>query len=367
MRKVPYVDFSAQYAAEKKTILSTLDRTLSGGELILGEEVEAFEKGFAKICRTRFALGVANGTDALVMVLRALGVGPGDEVITAPNSFVASASAAALVGATPRFCDVGPDQLMDPKALKKAIPKRTKAIIPVHLTGRVCKMDEINRIAKKRGLFVIEDAAQAVGAAYKGRKSGSFGVAGCFSLHPLKNLNAAGDAGVIVSDNAALIEKLKLMRNHGLKNRNEVSFWGYNSRLDNIQAAILNMRLPGLAKVQAARRKNAAFYRKALAGLEQFIQVPPDAKGDVYHLFVIQADRRDELQKFLREQGVSTAVHYPTPIHLQPAARKLGYKKGDFPECERQSARILSLPIHQYLTAKQLKLVADSIRRFYTA
>jgi dTDP-4-amino-4,6-dideoxygalactose transaminase len=341
-----------------------LDKTLAAGEHILGGEVEKFEKSFARLCGVKHALGVANGTDALVLVLRALGVGPGDEVITAPNSFVASAAAVALCGATPVFADVGPDQLLDARALERAITKKTKAVIPVHLTGKVCDMDAIGRVAKKRKLFVIEDAAQAVGAVYKGRKAGSFGRAGCFSFHPLKNLNAAGDAGGIVTDDGALAAKLRLLRNHGLVSRNEVAFWGYNSRLDNLQAAILNSRLPRLSQVTAARRRNAELYRQGLSGI---VDCPSDAKGgvDAYHLFVIQCDRRDALQKFLKANGISTAVHYPTPIHLQPAARRLGYKKGDFPETERQSARILSLPIHQYLTRAQLAHVVASIRRFY--
>ena len=366
-RRVPYVDFSAQYARERRGLLEKLDRTLARGEHILGGEVEAFEKAFARLCGVKHAIGVANGTDALILVLRALGVGPGDEVITAPNSFVASAAAVALCGASPRFADVGLDQLLDARALERAVTRRTKAVIPVHLTGKVCDMAAITRVAKKKGLFVIEDAAQAVGALYQGRKAGSFGRAACFSFHPLKNLNAAGDAGGIVTDDGALAGKLRLLRNHGLRSRNEVAFWGYNSRLDNLQAAVLNARLPGLPKVTAARRRNAEVYRAGLAGLEDVLEVPRDAKGavDAYHLFVIQCDRRDELQRFLKQNGVSTAVHYPTPLHLQPAARLLGYKKGDFPHAERQSERILSLPIHQHLTRAQLEHVIAAIRRFY--
>mgnify|MGYP001604490014 CR=1 FL=1 len=362
--KVRYVDFSAQYKAERKTMLPAIDRALARGEHILGGEVEALEKRFARLCGVKHAIGVANGTDALVLVLRALGVGPGDEVVTAPNSFVASAAAIALVGAKPVFADVLSDQLLDAKALERAITRRTKAVIPVHLTGKICDMKAINAVARRRKLAVIEDAAQAVGALYHGRPAGSLGLAACFSFHPLKNLNAAGDAGAIVTNDAALAGKLRLLRNHGLKSRNEVVFWGYNSRLDNLQAAILNRRLPALAKVTAARRRTAELYRKGLAGV---VECPRDAAGcrDAYHLFVIQCDRRDELQRFLKAEGISTAVHYPTPIHLQAPARGLGYKKGDFPETERQSARILSLPVHQYLTRAQIDHVIASIRRFY--
>lgn len=362
--RVPYVDFSRQYAAERARIIEAVDRVFTGGVYILGPEVEAFEASLAKACGVKRAVAVANGTDALVMALKALGVGPGDEVVTAPNSFVASASCSALVGAKPTFCDVGPDQLMDPVALEAALTPRTKAIIPVHLTGRVCDMDAILAVAKRRGIPVIEDAAQAVGASYKGRPAGSFGTMSCFSFHPLKNLNAAGDAGAILTDDDALAERLVLMRNHGLKSRNETSFWGFNSRMDAVQAAVLNVRLEGLPVVTAARRRNAERYR---LGLQGAVSCPPDGPGDAYHLFVIQCARRDELQRFLKDGGVSTAIHYPVPIHLQPACAASGYKAGDFPECERQSARILSLPIHQYLTDEQIDHVIARIREFYSA
>ena len=362
--RVKYVDFSGQYAAERPRLLKTFDRVMREGEYIAGHDVEEFEAKFARLCGARHAIGVANATDALTLALKAVGVGPGDEVITAPNSFIASAGAIAQAGATPVFADVKPDQLMDPAKLAGALTRRTKAILPVHLTGKVCDMDAINRFARRHKLKVVEDAAQAVGAKRGGRVAGSFGDAACFSFHPLKNLNAAGDAGAIVTNDAAVAARLRLLRNHGLKSRNEVSFWGYNSRLDTLQAAILSERLKGLAGVTKKRRLNAAKYRKGLAGV---VECPNDDRGavDVYHLFVIQADRRDELQVFLKSKGISTAIHYPTPIHLQPAAKSLGGKKGDFPETERQSARILSLPVHQYLTAKQLDHVIASVREFY--
>lgn len=357
------MDFSRQYAAERDRVLAAVDRVFTGGTYILGPEVEAFEAGLAKICGAKRAIAVANGTDALVMALKTLGVGPGDEILTAPNSFLASASCAALLGAKPTFCDVGADQLMDAASLDAAITSRTKAIVPVHLTGRVCDMDAILAVASRRGIPVIEDAAQAVGASYKGRPAGSFGLMSCFSFHPLKNLNAAGDAGAILTSDAALAERLALMRNHGLKSRNDAAFWGFNSRMDAVQAAVLNLRLEGLPAVTAARRANAERYRR---GLGDAVTCPPDGAGDAYHLFVIQCDRRDELQRFLKEAGVSTAIHYPVPIHLQEACASSGYKAGDFPECERQSARILSLPIHQYLDGEQIDHVIARIREFYS-
>ncbi len=364
--KVPYVDFRTQYAAQRRPLLAALDRVLTGGEYILGREVAAFEAELARLCGVRHAVGVANGTDALVLTLKALGIGPGDEVITAPNSFVASASCIALAGARPVFVDVGPDGLMDPALLAGALTRRAKAVIPVHLTGKVCDMDPIRRFARKHGLIVVEDAAQAVGAEYRGRRAGSLGRAGCFSFHPLKNLNAAGDAGAVVTDDGRLAEELRLLRNHGLKSRDEVLCWGFNSRLDPLQAAVLRLRLKALPGIIARRRRNAALYRKGLAGV---VGLPPEDQDSrqTYHLFMIQCERRDELQAFLARRGVGTAVHYPTPIHLQPCCRGLGYRRGDFPETERQARRILSLPVHQGLTRTQIACVVRRIREFYGA
>jgi dTDP-4-amino-4,6-dideoxygalactose transaminase len=364
--KVPYVDFQAQYAAQRRPLLAALDRVLSGGEYILGREVAAFEAELARLCKTRHAVGAANGTDALVLTLKALGIGSGDEVITAPNSFVASASCIALAGARPVFVDVGPDGLLDPNLLKRAYTRRTKAVIPVHLTGKVCDMAAIGRFARERGLIVVEDAAQAVGAEYRGRRAGSLGRAGCFSFHPLKNLNAAGDAGAVVTDDGRLAEKLRLLRNHGLKSRDEVLCWGFNSRLDPLQAAVLRLRLKALPGIIARRRRNAELYRKGLAGV---VGLPADDKDarQTYHLFMVQCERRDGLQAFLARRGIGTAVHYPTPIHLQPCCRSLGYRRGDFPQAERQARRILSLPIHQSLSAAQICHVIRCIREFYGA
>lgn len=362
--KVPYVDFSGQYAAERGRLLAAVDRVMRDGEYILGREVEDFEARFARLCGVGHAVGVANATDALTLALKAVGVRPGDEVITAPNSFVASAGAIAQAGAKPVFVDVKPDQLMDPAKLAGALTRRTKAILPVHLTGKICDMAAISRFARRHKLKVVEDAAQAVGALRGGRPAGSFGDAACFSFHPLKNLNAAGDAGAVVTDDARTAERLRLLRNHGLVSRNEVAFWGYNSRLDTLQAAILGLRLKGLAGVTRLRRRNAALYREGLRGV---VECPADEPGsrDVYHLFVIQADRRDALRDFLKKSGISTAVHYPVPIHLQPAARSSGARKGDFPEAERQSTRILSLPVHQHLEPRQIEHVIARIREFY--
>jgi dTDP-4-amino-4,6-dideoxygalactose transaminase len=362
--KIPYVDFQQQYSSQREEILDALDKVMASGQYILGEEVQKFEKSFAELCNTKFAIGVANGTDALILSLKALGIGPGDEVITTPNSWISSASCIGLIGATPVFVDVRQDQNMNPHLLEQAISSRTKAIIPVHLTGKCADLDTILEIAQRHQIAVIEDAAQAIGAQYKGRTAGSMGVTGCFSLHPLKNLNGAGDGGIIVTNDDKLAETLHLLRNHGLKSRNEITFWGYNSRLDTMQAAILNCRLPQLSQVTEQRRKFASIYRNELQSL---VFCPNDAPEcyDVYHLFVIQTSQRDELQDYLKEQGIETSIHYPVPIHLQPCAKSLNYKLGDFPNVEEQSQQILSLPMHNGLSESQIKEVAQTIKTFF--
>jgi dTDP-4-amino-4,6-dideoxygalactose transaminase len=341
---------------------------IEAGQFILGPQVEAFERQFAVRCGVKHAIGVANGTDALVLALRALGIGPGDEVISAPNSFVASASCIGLVRAKPVFADVGPDYLIDPACVEAAITRRTKAIIPVHLTGRPCNMDALCQIAKQHRLHIIEDAAQSVSATFRGQAVGSFGTFGCFSLHPLKTLNACGDGGVITTHDDALAEKIRLLRNLGLKTRAECVEWAPNSRLDTMQAAMLLVKLQVLDKYTERRRENAQLYRERLAGIDG-IECPVDAKAEyaVYHTFVVQADRRDALREHLKAQGVETTIHYPIPIHLQPVGRSLNYPAGSFPNAEKQAGRILSLPVYPELTVAEIDYVCDAIRKFYVA
>lgn len=364
--RIPYTDLPAQYQASKREILEAFDEVGQRGDYILGQDVAQFEKRFADYCEVRHAVGVANGTDALLLALKALGIGPGDEVITVPNSFIASASAIALAGARPVFIDVRDDLLMDAGQIERAISPRTRAILPVHLTGRCAEMETIGSIAKRRGLFVLEDAAQSVGSRYHKRRSGSLGTLAAFSLHPLKNLNAMGDAGILTTNDDQLHEKLRLLRNHGLKNRDEAAFWGYNSRLDTLQAALLNHRFKSLDQVIARRRQIAERYRKALSSWVRCPEENPQ-KGEfhTYHLFVIQAERRDELQAHLAQEGIETKIHYPIPIHLQACSSSLGYKKGDFPVCERLAERVLSLPVHATLTEEQVKTVCHAIKDFY--
>lgn len=361
--KVPYIDLGLQHQQHKKEYLAAVERVLDSGWFILGPEVEKFENKVAEMAGTKYAVGVNSATDALLLVMLGAGIGPGDEVITAPNSFLASASTVALAGATPVFADVRDDFNIDPEEIKKAITSRTKAIIPVHLTGRPAAMDEILEIAKEHNLIVIEDCAQAIGATYKGGPIGSFGYAGCISLHPLKNLNACGDGGVIVTNDEILYEYLLKARNHGLKNRNECEFWSYNTRLDALQAAIMNVKIEHIAEVNERRREIAKIYQKELSG---FVSVPVDQAYEeaVYHTFIIQVDRRDELQQYLLEKGIETKIHYPVPIHLQEAAAKYGYKLGDFPNTEEQVEKILSLPVFPELTDSQVYYVCEEIRRW---
>jgi dTDP-4-amino-4,6-dideoxygalactose transaminase len=363
--QVPYINLGLQNIALKDQLISEFWKVMESGQFILGEALTNFEKTFAAIAQTKYALGMANGTDALFLSLKALGIKEGDEVITAPNSFLASASAIALIGGKPVFADVQDDFNLDPAKVEKAITPKTKAIIAVHLTGRPAPMDELLAIAKKHNIHLIEDCAQAIGAEYKGKRVGSFGITGCFSLHPLKNLAASGDGGVITTNDEKVYNYLLKARNHGLKNRDECEFWSYNSRLDNLHAALLNVKLPHLDKWTERRRKIAQLYYEKLNGLK--ITVPHDKpyeKG-VYHTFIIQTGRRNELKEYLATQGIDTKIHYPVPIHLQEAAKYLGYKKGDFPVTEKQAETILSLPVYPELTDEQVNYVADCIVEFY--
>lgn len=364
--RIPYVNLAGQHQPLREEILKAVGSVLDSGQFILGEETERFEWEFAALCGVKHAIGVNSGTDALVLALKCLGIGPGDEVITAPNSYLASASCIALAGATPKFADVRPDMNLDPVAVARAITPRTRAIIPVHLTGKPAAMKELLVLAQQHGLEVIEDAAQAVGAKLDGRPVGGWGRIGCFSLHPLKNLNACGDGGVLVTNDETICQCVKLLRNHGQPNRNDCLEFSMVSRLDSVQAAILRVKLRHLEQVTARRRANAERYRRWLAGCAR-LQCPADAPGEfcVYHTFIIQADKRDELVRYLEARGIGTAIHYPTPIHLMTVGRKLGYQPGDFPETERQAGRILSLPVYPELTPAQLDEVADAILDFY--
>lgn len=366
IQPIPYVNLQQQHAELKSELLRAVETVLDSGQFILGEQVTEFEHQFAQLCGVDYAVGVNSGTDALILALKAAGVTRGDEVITVPNSFVASTTCIRVLGAKPVFVDVREDYNLDPSQLEAAITPRTKAILPVHLTGRPCDMEPILAVAQAHGIKVIEDAAQAVLAEYQGQRVGSFGWAGCFSLHPLKNLNACGDGGVIVTNDPDLANQLRVLRNIGLKSRNDCVAWSHNSRLDTVQAAMLLVKLNYLQIWTEQRRDNARLYQEQLRSLPQ-IQMPPEQSWErcVYHTFVIQAQQRDQLRQYLGDRGISTAIHYPVPIHLCQAGQELGYGSGSFPVAEQQAQQILSLPIYPGLTPAEIRHVCDTIRAFY--
>jgi dTDP-4-amino-4,6-dideoxygalactose transaminase len=361
---VPYVDFGPTTRSSKVELTTAFERVLDSGKFVLGPEVKSFEQVFAAYCGTEYAAGVANGTCSLHIVFRALGIGPGDEVITAPNSFIATAAAIAQVGATPVFVDTDFDFNINPSLIEDAITPQTKAIVPVHLTGRVAKMNEINSIAKKHGLLVVEDSAQSVGATYYGKKAGSFGDAASFSFHPLKNLHAFGDAGIITSNRIEVINQLNVIKNHGLTDRSTCSQWGLNCRLDEMQAAFLSVQLPQLDDWTEQRRKIAHYYNDALS---KVVVTPLEENHEkhVYQTYVIRSERRDELKEFLNRNGVEAIIHYPVPIHLQPAAGYLNYKEGDFPIVETLAKEILSLPLYPGMPREFQDQVVSQILKFF--
>lgn len=364
--EVPYADLAGQAGEIKKALLDAVEGVLDSGRYILGPEVAAFEREFAAQYGAGHAVGVGNGTCALIHTLRALGLPAGSEVITAPNSFVASAAAISLAGLTIRFADIGADLNIDPEAVRASITPKTRALLPVHLTGRPARMRELRAIADEHGLAVIEDAAQAVGARLDGVSVGALGDAACFSLHPLKNLHAYGDAGVVTTSDVALRDALFVSRNHGLADRDTCIAWGWNSRLDELHAAMLRVQLGVIDRWTAERRRLAHRYNDALRGL---VVVPDEAPGEwcVFQTYVVQVDDRDALQAFLRARGIEALVHYPRPIHLQPAAAELGYRGADLPNATAASHRILSLPLHPRLPEDRQDHVIDAIREFYRA
>ena len=363
--KVSYSYLTKQFSSPAKFLKKAAD-VVKTGMFTLGPALEEFEKKFAKLHGVKHAIGISNGTDALILIMKALEIGPNDEVITAPNSFIATAGAIALTGAKPVFVDIQNDYNLNPALIEKAITKKTKAILPVHLTGNPADMEPILKIAAKHKLFVIEDAAQAVNASYKNKPVGSWGNAGAFSLHPLKNLNIWGDGGVVTTNDDNLNKKIRLWRNHGLKNRDECEFFAHNARLDTIQAAIGSLLLDEIKNISKIRRGNAIFYDRSLKNLAPNVLIPPRRPDTqpAFHTYVIQVNDRENLIKFLSDAGIETKIHYPIPLHLQKAAQYLGYKNGDFPTCEEQSRKILSLPIHQYLTKEQLNYVVEKIKSF---
>jgi len=362
---IPFGDLRLQYRAIKVELDRAIQSVLEDGWFILGKNVSAFEREFADYCRAAFAVGVANGTEALQLALMACDVGPEDEVITTPLSATFTALAISATGAIPKFVDIDPETYnLDPQRLEKAIGPRTKAIIPVHLYGQPADMEPILTIAQQHGLLVIEDAAQAHGAEYRGRKVGTLADVACFSFYPSKNLGAFGDGGMVVTDKEAIAERVRILRNGGQRGRYEHLLLGRNSRLDELQAAILRVKLAHLDEWNARRRHLAALYTALLGDSE--VDPPlelPDVKH-VYHLYVIRSTHRDKLQQHLAQQDIGTAVHYPTPIHLQDAYHWLELGRGSFPEAEHAAEQVLSLPIYPELTDTKVRQVAAHIREW---
>ena len=363
--KVPFVDLKQRYEEEKVELLACVERVLEQGHFVLTGEVKEFEDKAAGYVGVKHCIALNSGTDALMMALWALGIGRGDEVITTPISFVASTGAIAHVGATPVYADVREDQNIDPAEIEKKITPRTKAILPVHWTGRIADMHAIMEIAARRKLLVIEDAAQSMGAYYHGRHGGSFGHAAAFSAHPLKNLNALGDGGFMGTNDDEVARKVKLYRNHGLESRDNVTMYGVNSRLDSLNAEILKFRLTRLKSVVDRRRRNAQLYTKLIKQGPIMIPAEKPHEHISYVMFITQADNRDKLKDYLAGLGIEALVYYGSALHLHKAASNLGYKKGDFPIAERQCERVLALPHHQHLTEDQIAYVAESVNKFY--
>jgi dTDP-4-amino-4,6-dideoxygalactose transaminase len=357
-------DFKSTYARKKTEIDQAIERVLNSGWFILGQEVEKFERDFAAYLGSRYAIGVGNGLEALQIALMALDLKPEDEVITTAHSAVATALSIKAAGAVPVFADIDEYFHLDPADVERKITPKTKAIIPVHLYGQPCDLGRIMAVAKKYDLALIEDCAQAHGAEYQGRKVGTFGSLGCFSFYPTKNLGAFGDGGAIVTDDEKLAEKCRLIRNYGQKNRYEHEVYGINSRLDELQAAILSVFLPDLDKSNQKRKELAEVYRQELADCSE-IKLPmvrSEAKH-IYHLFVIETENRDQLQEHLKGQGIPSLVHYPIPIHKQKCFKE--FNGISIPVTEKMAAKILSLPIYPELSPAEIATVAIKIKEFF--
>lgn len=361
---IPFVDLKAQFQSLRGELMDAIESSIESMQLFLGPNVHAFEREFATYCETADAIGVGSGTDALILALRACDIGPGDEVITVSHTFIATTEAIVILGARPVFVDVDPVTYnLDPDKIEAAITPRTKAILPVHLYGQPAEMGPILEIARQRGLRVVEDACQAHGARYMGKRTGGFGDAAAFSFYMGKNLGAYGEGGAVVTNSAEIAEKIRLYRNHGSETKYMHSVMGVNARLDEIQAAVLRVKLRHLDEWNRARRAHAASYRAAFAGSRVRAPIEADWAEHVYHLFVVQVDDRDRLMQQLGEAGIATGIHYPQPVHLQEAARQYGRGEGSLPVTERIAKHIVSLPMYAELTAVQIERVVSEVRR----
>jgi dTDP-4-amino-4,6-dideoxygalactose transaminase len=361
--KVPFVDLKSLHSEIKNELREVFDRVLDNSTFVLGPEVQKFEQEFAAYCGTEHCVALNTGTAAIHLALAALNIGPGDEVITVPHTFIATAEAITAVGAKPVFIDIDPVSFtMDPSLIEAAITPKTRAIIPVDLYGQVADMDPILEIADRYRIPIVEDACQAHGAEYKGRRAGAFGIAGCFSFYPGKNLGACGEGGAVTTNDADLAHRIRLWRDHGSAKRYEHVFPGLNMRMEGIQGGILSVKLKYLDRWNDQRREAAHRYNQALVGTDIEIPTEMDYGRHVYHLYVIQSDNRDGLRQQLNAAGIETGFHYPTPLHRQEAYRFLGYKNGDFPVTERVKDRILSLPMYPGIRSEAVQWVASELR-----
>ena len=363
--KIKHNYLSEQFKDYEK-IFSKIKKVIKFNDYTLGFEVEKFENNFKKIMNSKYCVAVGSGTDAIYLSLKMLNLENNSEVITTPYTFYATINAIAQAGCIPKFVDAKDDFNINPDLIERSINNKTKAILVVHWSGRICDMKKIRKIAKKHKLFVIEDACHAALSKYNNIYAGNFGDLGCFSLHPLKNLNVWGDGGMIITNNKNYAKKLRLLRNHGLKNRNEIEIFGVNSRLDTIQAVVANHLLKKLRKITNVRRKNAAYLDKYLKKIpEIFIHDRSKEKYEVFHLYSVQVKNRNKLNYFLRENKIDSKMHYPVPMHLQKPLKKLGYKKGDFPISEKLSKNTISLPVHEFIKKKDLDFMIKKIKLFY--
>ena len=363
---VPQIDLAAQYAAIGGEIRTAVEKVMASQQFVLGREGTALEEEIAELCGVTHGVGVASGTDALILALRACGVRAGDEVLLPPFTFVATGSAVSALGAKPVFADIRPDTYnVDPSEIERRVTPHTRAIIAVHIYGLPADMDPIRAFAKSRNLPVIEDNAQAIGASYKGRRTGSLGDAACFSFYPTKNLGAYGDGGMVTTNSAELATRLRTLRNHGQSGKYLSSEPGWNSRLDELQAAILRVKLRHLADWQRARQANAAEYTRLLSQIPGVMPpIAPEGYEHVFHQYTIRVERRDALQQFLTERKIGSTVYYPHPLHLQPLYASLGHKAGDFPHSERAAQEVLSLPMYPELRKEHIARVVEAIAEF---
>lgn len=359
---IQLVDLKAQYDTIQNEITEAIQSVIDSSAFVGGNVVREFEKEFAAYCDVKACVGVGNGTDAIYLTLRAMGIGPGDEVITVAHTFIATSEAISMTGAHPVFVDIKEDtMLMDPSLIEKAITPRTKAIVAVHLYGQPCDMDAIMQIAERHGLKVIEDAAQAHGARWRGRRVGSIGDAACFSFYPGKNLGAFGDAGAVVSNDVELMDKVRMVANHGRLEKYTHKMEGVNSRLDGLQAAILRVKLRHLDNWNESRRRHADFYFEALTGGDLQMPVVHEHAEPVWHLFVVRVSDRAGLQAALKQEGIATGVHYPVPLHRQPAYEDLGVPRESLPVTELVAGRVVSLPMYPELTPAQMETIVNAI------